>query len=49
MSGKGLDLTDKKKQSKVKVGTSERDYGGLGAGLEEGLQHLGAVIASATA
>ena len=49
VSGEGLDLTDKKKQSKVKVGTSKRDYGGLGAGLEAGLKELGAAIASATA
>ena len=47
--GEGLNLVDKKKQSKVKVGTSERDYGGLGESLEAGLQELGAIVANATA
>ena len=48
VSGEGLDLTDKSKQSKVKVGTSKRDYSGLTKGIGGGLQHLGDVITSAT-
>ena len=48
VSGKGLNLVDTKKQSKVKPGTSKSDYSRFAGGIEEGLKNLGATITSAT-